>query len=71
MLIVIFKYGGTADRRPLEGLGIVDETQCHKGREYWHIKPVFWQQGSPLPKWVEAGSVAVLNAEAPAFARAS
>lgn len=71
MLIVVFKYGGTWDRQPLEGLGVVDETQCHKGQEYWHVKPVFWSQGRPLPKWVAAGSVTVLNADARTFAQAS
>jgi hypothetical protein len=69
--IVVFEYGQAWDRSPLKGLGVVDETRCHKGQEYWHVKPVFWSQGSPLPRWVEAGSVAVLNAETLAFARAS
>jgi hypothetical protein len=70
-LIVVFEYGRTADRSALKGLGLVDEVQCYKGQEQWHIKPLYWTQGSPLPKWVDAGSVAVLNAEAPAFASAS
>jgi hypothetical protein len=69
--IVVFEYGQTWDRSALKGLGVMDQTRCYKGRQEWHIKPVFWTQGSPLSKWVDAGSVAVLNAETPAFARAS
>lgn len=66
LIVVIFHYGATWDRMPLKGLGVVDAIRCFKGRDYWHIKPVFWTRGSPLPRWVEAGSVPILNAEVPA-----
>jgi len=69
--IVVFPYGGTLDRLPLKGLGVVDDVRCVRGVEEWHVKPVCWSQGSPLPKWVTAGSVVVLNAETPAFASVS
>lgn len=58
---VVFEYGKCLDRMPLKGVGRVDGVQVYKGREYWHIRPVRWTQGSPLPRWVEAGSVEVLN----------
>ena len=67
--IVNFPYGATWDRAPLHGLGIVDDVQCYRGRVFWHIQPVWWPQGSPLPRWVTPESVTLLNAEAPtAFA---
>ncbi len=70
--IVVFEFGGTPDRMPLKALGLVDLTRCSKGQEYWHIRPVYAAQGSPLPRWVEAGDVvSVLNAEMPAVASIS
>ena len=71
-MIVVFEFGHCLDRMPLKALGVVDDVRIGKGVEEIHIKPVFWTQGSPLSKWLQPGHViAVLNAEAPAFARAS
>lgn len=69
--LVRFEYGACPGRTPLKALGVVDYVRCFKGQTYWHILPVVWEiDRSPLPRWVEAGSVAVLNANAPVFAEA-
>ena len=63
--LVTFEYGHCPDRMPLKAIGVVDATKKYKGRQYWHIQPVRWEQGSPLPRWIEANPAAVLsNSEA-------
>ena len=66
-MIVTFEYGNCLDRMPLKAVGKVDGKKEYKGKEYWHVKPILWNQGSPLPRWVEAGSVPVINKETHAF----
>lgn len=67
-MLVAFTYGHCPDRMPLKAVGKIDQTREYKGRQYWHIKPTIWTVGTPLPRWVEAGSVPVINKDAHAFA---
>ena len=72
--LVGFMFGETWDRSGLPALGIVDHVRTYKGETWVHIQPVFWAQGSPLPRWLPTSEVVVLNdenADAPAFAEAS